>query len=146
MEFYEALETLRLGKEVHRPDATVYLAMDFDGIIDAYSKYTDELIIHEWSPGKNFYDTDWELWYAPASFPEAMEWLKSGYRITRLSWLEGNSLRIKKDFEGQDVLIFTDDYIDISEGWLVKENVSDFYADDWVALNEDWRIIKPGRN
>lgn len=146
MEFYEALETLRLGKEVHRPDATVYLTMDFDGIVDAYSKYTGELIIHKWSPDKNFYDTDWELWYAQATFPEAMEWLKSGYRITRLSWPEGNSLRIKKDSIGRDLLIFTDAYLDTSEGWSVKANVSDFYADDWVAINGDWQIINPGRN
>lgn len=142
MDFREALSFIDAGYCVHIPKNGYYVKRNGD-ILEAHDKVDGGITFRRWFPNADaFYSEDWEIWYSQMKFTDALEWLKKGYGIARLSWPKGTAIKIGKNFIGEERLGVFVGHDELSKTpWEIGENVDDLFAEDWVAIDEDWSII-----
>lgn len=142
MDFREASSFIDAGYCVHIPKNGYYVKRDGD-ILMAHNKIDGGITFRRWFPNSDaFYSEDWETWYSQLKFTDALEWLRKGYGIARLSWPKGTAIKIGKNFYDEERLGVFEDHDEMSKTpWEIGENVDDLFAEDWVAIDEDWQII-----
>lgn len=142
MNFEEALHYVYIDYCIHIPDKDYYVKKSGD-ILMAHDKVDGGITFRRWFPNADaFYSEDWETWYSQMRFTDALEWLRKGYGIARLSWPKGTAIKIGKNFYDEERLGVFEDQDDMSsKPWEIGENVDDLFAEDWVAIDEDWQII-----
>lgn len=142
MNFEEALHYVNIDYCIHIPKNEYYIKKSGD-ILMAHDKVDGGITFRRWFPNMDaFYSEDWETWYSQMKFTDALEWLKKGYGIARLSWPKGTAIKIGKNFYDEERLGVFEDHDEMSsKPWEIGENVDDLFAEDWVAIDEDWQII-----
>ena len=142
MEFKEALPYVYAGYCIHIPKNGYYVKRNGNRL-DAHDKVDGSITFRRWFPNADaFYSEDWETWYSQMKFTDALGWLKKGYGIARLSWPKGTAIKIGKNFIGEERLgVFEDNAEMTKTAWEIGENVDDLFAEDWVAIDDDWQIV-----
>lgn len=142
MNFKEALPYVYADCCIHIPKNGYYVKKSGD-ILMAHDKVDGGITFRRWFPSADaFYSEDWEVWYSQMKFTDALEWLKKGYGIARLSWPKGTAIKIGKNFLDEERLgVFEDNAEMTKTAWEIGENVDDLFAEDWVAIDEDWQIV-----
>lgn len=142
MNFKEALPYVYADCCIHIPNNGYYVKKSGD-ILMAHDKVDGGITFRRWYPNADaFYSEDWEVWYSQMKFTDALEWLKKGYGIARLSWPKGTAIKIGKNFLDEERLGVFEDNADMTKtAWEIGENVDDLFAEDWVAIDDDWQIV-----
>lgn len=142
MNFKEALPYVYADCCIHIPNNGYYVKKSGD-ILMAHDKADGGITFRRWYPNADaFYSEDWEVWYSQMKFTDALEWLKKGYGIARLSWPKGTAIKIGKNFYDEERLGVFENHDEMSsKPWEIGENVDDLFAEDWVAIDDDWQIV-----
>ena len=142
MEFREALSYIDAGYCIHISKNGYYVKRNGNSL-EAHDKVDGGITFRRWYPNADaFYSEDWEVWYSQMRFTDALEWLEKGYGIARLSWPKGTAIKIGKNFLDEERLgVFEDNAEMTKTAWEIGENVDDLFAEDWVAIDDDWQIV-----
>ena len=142
MNFKEALPYVYADCCIYIPDNGYYVKKSGD-ILMAHNKVDGGITFRRWYPNADaFYSEDWEVWYSQMRFTDALEWLEKGYGIARLSWPKGTAIKIGKNFLDEERLgVFEANAEMTKTAWEIGENVDDLFAEDWVAIDDDWQIV-----
>src|ERR1700677_3507089 len=128
MKFWEAMKALDEGKKVHCPSWKGYVKWQ----MALNSLNIPHIIAQSGRDGIDFcvylyqcLGADWEIYEEPVknySFPEAIELMKEGKKMTRPSWMENSYVHL--NMHG-----YFDKY-----GYPINWSIKDIEATDWIIF------------